>query len=409
MCLYRDPKNFERFNLVVQSMICLAVHHLKHIERLIDDYKRLTACSLGQATTAAAQAQTNAQMPGADTSDKGTTLTSNNNADKDLIDTVEEVPKRNFEDENSGIEDQNERKKPKRDKSSSPPCVSPSSRSINSPIVPTSPPPPASSMHLPQSNTNISLAGAAQNVELLNSYKSNVNYGSPSTSLSQISEEPWILPEVEKLFILVSKVFLLNFPLYIAYKHGTHARLDDISAEEAQHLAIFCDLHDNEIPVYLLRNITLFCNSGGFAAMMLSFEQPDLPVTTAQAITATVSNIKLWLNYSCIVQLFVPLRSRVLQYMCKLSDQNLRSAATRAMADFVWSAVRDPLDASVTFDVEGLALAFKYFTSTTLTMRLAGETFYLDQILEIIYSFTFLYRHGADKCTYKSIQRNLYH
>lgn len=41
--------------------------------------------------------------------------------------------------------------------------------------------------------------------------------------------------------------------------------------------------------------------------------------------------------------------------------------------DFMWSAVKDPIDAVLpTFDRDGLDLAFKYFTSTTLTMRLAG-------------------------------------
>ncbi|XP_067617273.1 ubiquitin carboxyl-terminal hydrolase puf [Eurosta solidaginis] len=352
MCLYRDPKNFERFNLVVQSMICLAVHHLKHIERLIDDYKRLTACSLGH-TTAATQA---AQPQG--TSAAATDKNTNSLVEEKDADSIEEdnSNRNSKRDDSQNVDAKMETKKAKRESSSSPCPSPPSSRNIPSP---SSPPPPAPSMRLPPGANAAGISKASKS--------SNI-----STTLTQLTEEPWILPEVEKLFILVSKVFLLNFPLYIAYKHGTHARLDDISAEEAQHLAIFCDLHDNEIPVYLLRNITLFCNSGGFAAMMLCFEQPDLPVTTAQAITATVSNIKLWLNYGCIVQLFVPLRSRVLQYMCKLSDQNLRSAATRAMADFVWSAIRDPLDASVSFDIEGLALAFKYFTSTTLTMRLAG-------------------------------------
>ena len=39
----------------------------------------------------------------------------------------------------------------------------------------------------------------------------------------------------------------------------------------------------------------------------------------------------------------------------------------------MWSAVKDPIDAVLpTFDRDGLDLAFKYFTSSTLTMRLAG-------------------------------------
>lgn len=40
--------------------------------------------------------------------------------------------------------------------------------------------------------------------------------------------------------------------------------------------------------------------------------------------------------------------------------------------DFMWTAVKDPMDTPLTFDREGLDLAFKYFTSSTLTMRLAG-------------------------------------
>lgn len=39
----------------------------------------------------------------------------------------------------------------------------------------------------------------------------------------------------------------------------------------------------------------------------------------------------------------------------------------------MWAAVKDPLDSHCNFDTEGLALAFKYFTSSTLTMRLAGN------------------------------------
>lgn len=144
----------------------------------------------------------------------------------------------------------------------------------------------------------------------------------------------------------------------------------------SQNLSMFCDLHDSEIPAFLLRNVTLFCNNGGFTAMIACFGLANLPVSTAHAITAVISNLKLWLNYRSVVQLFVPLRVKILQYMCKLSDQDLRSPATRSMADFMWAAIKDPLDSQVAFDTEGLALAFKYFTSTTLTMRLAGTHIY---------------------------------
>lgn len=341
MCLYRDAKNFERFNLLIQSMVCLAVHHLKHIKRLIEDYKKITAHAAAQA--AAAQATQSSPSVAKETDDK------KDNTSGDENKKVEEKGSEEQKAKDGTDEDKNVQK-------------SATDKATGCPTEDESVPPPAPKITTPSSSVPKSQGFCPSNLS-----------ATASSSVSQHTEEPWILPEVEKLLLLVSKIFLLNFPLYIAYKHGTHARLDDISAEEAQHLAIFCDLHDNEIPVHLLRNTSLFCNSNGFAAMMLCFDQPDLPVTTAHAITATVSNIKLWLHYGCIVQLYVPLRSKILQYMCKLSDQNLRTAATRAMADFVWSAVRDPLDASVSFDVEGLALAFKYFTSTTLTMRLAGK------------------------------------
>lgn len=312
MCLYRDTKNYDRFNLVVQSLICLTVQHLKHIDQLIDNYKRLTA-SAAQ-VVAQAQAQQREQRD------------QHREEPDNPVDGKDSAP--------SGDENKREEHGDSAAAGDGP------AKKVGPSTPPPPPPPPPSVQH-----------------------KTHLQY----------TEEPWILPEVEKLLVLVSKVFLLNFPLYIAHKHGMHSRLDDLQAEEAHHLALICDLHDNDLPIYLLRNVSLFCNSGGFGAMSLCFEHPDLPVSTAHSMTAAVSNVKLWLNYHCNTQLFVPLRSRILQYMCKLSDQSLRSAATRAMADFVWSSMRDPLDVAVNFDTEGLALAFKYFTSTTLTMRLAGE------------------------------------
>lgn len=189
---------------------------------------------------------------------------------------------------------------------------------------------------------------------------------------AKTDEEIWTLAELEKLLILIAKAFLLNFPLYIAYKHAVHARLDDISAQDAQSLSVYCDLHENEMPVYLLRNVSLFCTTHGFAHLMTCFDTANLPVSTAHAITAVVSNLKLWLNYRSIVTLFVPIRSKILQYMRQLADQDLRSPATKTMADFMWTAIKDPLDTQITFDADGLALALKYFASSTLTMRLAG-------------------------------------
>lgn len=93
--------------------------------------------------------------------------------------------------------------------------------------------------------------------------------------------------ERDKLLILVSKVFLLNFPLYVAFKHTLQVKLDDLTQSEIQNLNVFCDLHDSEIPIYLLKNVTLFCKLGGLHAMTLCFTHlsPEaLQVSTAHAM-----------------------------------------------------------------------------------------------------------------------------
>lgn len=105
--------------------------------------------------------------------------------------------------------------------------------------------------------------------------------------------------DCEKLFSLVSKIFLLNFPLYAAFKHSMQAKLEEVTQQELQNLNSFCDLHDSEIPIYLLRNVSLFCKTGGVHAMTLCFQYltPDvLPVSTAHAIIAVgkLSNIYLY-------------------------------------------------------------------------------------------------------------------
>ena len=44
------------------------------------------------------------------------------------------------------------------------------------------------------------------------------------------------------------------------------------------------------------------------------------------------------------------------------------------ITEFIWTSVKDPVDAHLSFDKDGLEMAFKYFLSSTLTMRLAGIT-----------------------------------
>jgi len=69
--------------------------------------------------------------------------------------------------------------------------------------------------------------------------------------------------------------------------------------------------------------------------------------------------------------------------MCKFAEKDLRLAATRNMTDIVWQALREPrgsitvggggtVSEVYTLDSDGLELAFKYFTCSMLTLRLAG-------------------------------------
>lgn len=96
-----------------------------------------------------------------------------------------------------------------------------------------------------------------------------------------------IIQERDKLLVLVSKIFLLNFPLYVAFKHTIQAKFEDLTQQEIQSLNMFCDLHDAEIPIFLLRNVSLFCKTGGLHAMTSCFTNltPEaLPVSTAHAM-----------------------------------------------------------------------------------------------------------------------------
>ena len=82
----------------------------------------------------------------------------------------------------------------------------------------------------------------------------------------------------------------------------------------------------------------------------------------------------MWMNVQTVMQYVVPLRSHVIRYMCRLSDQDLRIAATRNMTELMWAALKEPVEGHYTFDKEGLDLALKYFMCSTLTIRLAGIT-----------------------------------
>ena len=60
------------------------------------------------------------------------------------------------------------------------------------------------------------------------------------------------------------------------------------------------------------------------------------------------------------------------------------------MADFLWSSVKENFESPLTLDKDGLELALKYFSSTTLTMRLTG----INQVKGILNFFLIIHIFG---------------
>ncbi|XP_053405325.1 ubiquitin carboxyl-terminal hydrolase 34-like isoform X2 [Mercenaria mercenaria] len=188
-------------------------------------------------------------------------------------------------------------------------------------------------------------------------------------------KDVWTIEEKEKLLQFVTKVFLMNFPSYIAYKHIVHSSLEELSQQETSALNNYCEISDPEVPLFLLRNVCYFCDTNGIGSLKVCFEKatPEtLPFNFAHILITLIANLRLWMNIPTVMQYIVPLRTAVIRYMCKLSDKDLRMAGNRNMTDLMWAAVKEPLETHFTFDKDGLELAFKYFTCSTLTIRLAG-------------------------------------
>lgn len=157
------------------------------------------------------------------------------------------------------------------------------------------------------------------------------------------TDEVWTMEERDQLFQLVTKVFLMNFPSYVAYKHVVHSSLEELSQQETRALNNYCEISDSEVPLYLLRNVCFFCDSNGVQALQQCFEKatPDtLPFTVAHTLINIIANLRLWMNIATVMQCIVPLRTAVIRYMCKLSDKDLRMAGTRNMTDLMWASVK---------------------------------------------------------------------
>ena len=94
----------------------------------------------------------------------------------------------------------------------------------------------------------------------------------------------------------------------------------------------------SDFPVSLLRNVSYFCKSGGLQGMANAFllAPEDLPPSLAHALISILCNVKLWLNYRAVPQLFTPVRTNALRYMCELSDAELRQQHPRQIGKMIF-------------------------------------------------------------------------
>ena len=79
-----------------------------------------------------------------------------------------------------------------------------------------------------------------------------------STSDEREKEEVWTLDEKDKLFNLMSKVFLMNFPVYVAYKHTVQSSLEELTPQEVAALNNYCEL--NVSSTFLIQSQTQIDN-----------------------------------------------------------------------------------------------------------------------------------------------------
>ncbi|XP_033107296.1 ubiquitin carboxyl-terminal hydrolase 34-like [Anneissia japonica] len=202
----------------------------------------------------------------------------------------------------------------------------------------------------------------------------------------EVEVEIWGIKDYEKLLHLVAKVFQMNFALYAAHKHMCHGITEELSSQESEALGNYCEMNDLEVPIFLLRNVCFFCDSNGLSVMHNCFDgsTPEaLHFGLAHGIIAVVANLRIWLHIHAVMQYVAPLRAHVIRYLCKLNDNDLRQTSARNMADMMWNMIKEPIETALHFDGDSLELAYKYFLSSTLTMRLTG----LNQITSQIHLY----------------------
>jgi len=197
MCCYKDGKNFERLNNLVQLVLHRAISFIESLPRdcQTSSYSAGSSVSADDIPSVTVKLPT---TPPTRDDDVDVDVTSVDAADGDRGGTDRDVAKKTPSDDNN------------------------------------------SSTEKSQQSIPVSVAELIDDAMPVDQ-SSKPTEGGASNDRNGDNEE-WSMEEKERLFQFIAKVFTPSFPPYFAYKHCIHASLEDLSKQDACALNNYCEL-----------------------------------------------------------------------------------------------------------------------------------------------------------------------
>lgn len=203
-----------------------------------------------------------------------------------------------------------------------------------------------------------------------------------------ITVDDWnneFLTATEQLYQAVCKSFQLQYPLYQAYECVKNNF--EVTDEQKQAIGKFCDITENPNASELLfENIADFCEKGGIEKINNCFKAVDtpLPLSLSSNLISIIAQLRTWMHDHAIIQLIKPMSGPVTRYLCNIHEDELRLMSARATAELMLNTVKVQEPGQVSYDIDILNIAFKYFMSTTLAVRMAGLNLITNQIHSLL-------------------------
>jgi len=198
MCCYKDFKNFERLNNLLQLVVHRAIGFIESLPRdcQTPGYNARSLMSADDAAPAGIK------LP-------MTPPTRDDDVDVDVM-SVDAV------DRDGSAGDNVAKKTPEED---------------------------TSSAEKVQSNIPITVAELIDDAPAVDQMsKPYADTGESTADNDNADTEEWSIEEKERLFQFVGKIFTPSFPLYFAYRHCIHSTLEDLSKQDACALNNYCEL-----------------------------------------------------------------------------------------------------------------------------------------------------------------------